>query len=241
MSLSKITLPSQVILIVCVIFWRYISYDESIFHTGIIATNATSILCNKIAFSDGTVSSSFISSTNLPFSYRLLIIIFSFKLLGCMEPVSRTDIPSILMLSFIRSRSCSITFAWAKIFLYVSSILINQATDSSYDFRLTNLNKNPFMGMKIIALYQFVPVLLLKNNLYDTAIIPPLKNKVLEILPMNLLQELDCYSTLKNNNSYTTVCIVRQRIPFGGLIMSILISFVEITILHAYLPTDVWV
>ena len=97
------------------------------------------------------------------------------------------------------------------------------------------------MGMKIIALYQFVPVLLLKKNLYDTAIIPPLKNKVLEILPMNLLQELDCYSTLTTNNSYTTVCIVRQRIPFGGLIMSILISFIEITILHAYLPTDVWV
>ena len=80
-SLSKVTLPPQVIVIGCIIFEIPILYDESISLTGIIDTNATSIGCYNIVFNDGTVSSNYNSSTNLLFYYCLLNIIFSLKLL----------------------------------------------------------------------------------------------------------------------------------------------------------------
>ena len=54
-SLSKFTLPSQVIVIGCIVFERPISYGESIFRAGIIDINATSIGCYNIAFNNGTV------------------------------------------------------------------------------------------------------------------------------------------------------------------------------------------
>ena len=46
--------------------------------------------------------------------------------------------------------------------------------DYSYNFHFTNLNKNLFMIIKILALSQFISILLLEKNLYYTDIIPTL-------------------------------------------------------------------
>ena len=81
--------------------------------------------------------------------------------------------------------------------------------------------------MKILALSQFIPMLLLENILYYTAIIPPFKIQGGIDLSNEPVAGAGLIFSFDNNNSYTTVRIVHKRIPFAGLIMSRLISFVE--------------
>ena len=60
----------------------------------------------------------------------------SFKLLGWMEPVSRTDISQYLCFRLPDHYIVQVLLPEKIFFLHGPSILINQATDYSYDFTL---------------------------------------------------------------------------------------------------------
>ena len=110
--------------------------------------------------------------------------------------------------------------------------------DSSYGSHLTNLNDDHFTIMKVIALSQFIPMFWLENNLYYTDIITSLKRQGARDLANEPVTGAGLLFSFDNNNSSTTVRIVRQRITFAGIIVSRLIYCLKITILHAHLPTD---
>ena len=70
-------------------------------------------------------------------------------------------------------------------------------------------------------------MLLLENSVYYTAIIPPLKRQGARDFDNEPVAGSGLLFSFDNINSSTTVRIVRQIIPFAGLIMSRFISFVE--------------
>ena len=77
------------------------------------------------------------------------------------------------------------------------------------------------MRMKILELSRFIPMLLLENNLYYNAIIPPLKRQGARGLANEPVAGAVLLFSFDNNNSSAAVYIVRQIITFAGLIMSI--------------------
>ena len=81
--------------------------------------------------------------------------------------------------------------------------------------------------MKIVILYQFIPLILFERNISTAALISPLKRQGARDLANQPVAGAALLFSFDNDDSSTAVLLVRQRIPIAGLLNSRTIFFVE--------------
>ena len=81
--------------------------------------------------------------------------------------------------------------------------------------------------MKIVTLSQFIPLIFFERNLSTIALISPLKRQGARDLANQPVAGAALLFSFDNDDSYTDVLIVRQRIPIAGILNSRTIFFVD--------------